>query len=172
METKGERMLGVVWLSVACHGLMLSPLSAQEPKLRATLKGHTKSVFSVVYSPDGKTLASGSYDHTIKLWEVATCKELATLKGHTRAVYSVVYSPDGKTLASGSWKVIKLWNVPRNKEQATLRGHTDIVTSVVYSHDGKVLASGGVLTQRSRSGTWPRARKRRLSMESRRKSTP
>jgi WD40 repeat protein len=66
----------------------------------------------VAFSPDGKTLASGSADHTIKLWEVATGKEQATLKGHTRVVTSVAFSPDGKTLASGSTdKTIKLWDV-------------------------------------------------------------
>ena len=56
----------------------------------------------MAFSPDGKTLASGSMDKTIKLWDVATGKEQATLKGHTGWVSSVAYSPDGKTLASGS----------------------------------------------------------------------
>ena len=74
MKTNGGRMLGVVWLSVAYLGLLLSALSAQEPKLRDTLKGHTSLVLSVAYSPDGKTLASGGGDQTIKLWDVATGK--------------------------------------------------------------------------------------------------
>jgi WD40 repeat protein len=105
-------MHGLVWLDVACLGLLLSPLSAQEPKLRDTLKGHTDLVRSVAYSPDGMTLASGSQDKTIKLWDVKAGKQQATLKGHTDWVYSVAYSPDGKTLASGSWdKTIKLWDV-------------------------------------------------------------
>src|ERR1700676_1143729 len=94
----------VVCLGVACLGLLpLSPLSAQEPKLRDTLKGHTDIVSSVAFSPDGKTLASGSRDNTIKLWDVQQGKERATLSGHTNKVSSVAYSPDGKTMASGSW---------------------------------------------------------------------
>jgi WD40 repeat protein len=117
MKTKIRRMLSVVWLCIACLGLLLSPLLAQEPKLRATLKGHTAGVWSVAYSPDGKTLASGSGDSTIKLWDRAGGKEKATLKGHKGSVRSVAFSPDGKTLASGSDDfTIKLWDVQTGKE--------------------------------------------------------
>ncbi|MEH1885909.1 WD40 repeat domain-containing protein, partial [Nostoc sp.] len=78
-----------------------------------TLKGHDSSVFSVSFSADGKTLASGSYDKTIKLWNLETGKEIRTLKGHDSSVFSVSFSADGKTLASGSGdKTIKLWNLP------------------------------------------------------------
>jgi WD40 repeat protein len=80
MQPKVGRMLGLLWLGVACLGLV-PPLSAQQPKPRATLKGHKQQVFSVSYSPDGKTLASGSEDKTIKLWDAKTGKERATLKG-------------------------------------------------------------------------------------------
>jgi WD40 repeat protein len=73
-------------------------------------------VNSVAYSPDGKMLASGSRDQTIKLWDVARAKEQATLKGHTEMVNSVAYSPDGKMLASGSRdQTIKLWDVATGK---------------------------------------------------------
>ena len=58
-------------------------------------------VFSVAFSPDGQTLASGSRDYTVRLWRAADGTLLRTLKGHTEDVYSVAFSPDGKTLASG-----------------------------------------------------------------------
>ncbi|HYW19729.1 MAG TPA: hypothetical protein VE956_10530 [Nodularia sp. (in: cyanobacteria)] len=78
---------------------------------RNRLAGHESSVSSVSISPDGKTLASGSVDNTIKLWNLETGTEIRTLKGHESLVYSVSISPDGKTLASGSKdKTIKLWN--------------------------------------------------------------
>src|SRR5437016_1951960 len=141
MKTKVGRMLEVVCLAVACLWLPLSPLSAQEPKLRDTLKGHTGLVYSVAFSPDGKTLASGSFDCMIKLWDVATGMEQATLKGHTNQVHSVAFSPDGKTLASGGGDPpkpgeIKLWDVTTGKEQAPLKGDPLTVNSVAFRPDG------------------------------------
>ena len=69
-------------------------------------------VFSVAFSPDGTTLASGSLDHTVKLWNVATGNNIATLQGHTDWVRSVAFSPDGTTLASASFdNTVKLWDI-------------------------------------------------------------
>ena len=83
---------------------------AQEPKLRSTLKGHTEVAYAVAFSPDGKTLASGSLDNTIKLWDVTTGRNTATLNGHSGGVTSIAFSPDGNTLASGSMDTtMKLW---------------------------------------------------------------
>jgi WD40 repeat protein len=115
-------------------------------RLSKTLEGHTGFVSSVVYSPDGKTLASGSLDHTIKIWDTKTGKCINTLKGHKDWVLSVVYSPDGLTLASGSHdNTIKIWDIKTGKCINTLagffKGHTDSVYSVAYSPDGLTLAS-------------------------------
>jgi TonB family protein len=111
--------------------------------LLQTLSGHSYSVISVAYSPDGQTLASGSSDKTIELWNVKTGNLLQTLFGHSNWVNSVAYSPDGQTLASGSRdKTIKLWNVKTGNRLQTLPGHSDSVRSVVYSLDGQTLASG------------------------------
>jgi serine/threonine protein kinase len=108
-----------------------------------TLTGHSDSVQSVVYSPDGRYLASGSGDKTIKIWEVATGKQLRTLTGHSDTVSSLVYSPDGRYLASGSNdKTIKILEVATGKQLRTLTGHYGEVYSVVYSPDGRYLASG------------------------------
>jgi WD40 repeat protein len=122
--------------------LLISDLSSLR-FLDKTLTGHSSTVGSVVYSPDGRYLASGSSDDTIKIWEVATGRELRTLTGHYWGVYSVVYSPDGRYLASGNGdKTIKIWEVATGKELRTLTGHSSFVESVVYSPDGRYLASG------------------------------
>jgi WD40 repeat protein len=104
-------------------------------------------VLSVSFSPDGKTLASGSFDNSIKLWDITTGKEIRTLQGHSNFVDSVSFSPDGKTLASGSYdNTIKLWDITTGKEIRTLQGHSYSVNSVSFSPDGKTLASGSVDT--------------------------
>jgi serine/threonine protein kinase len=112
-------------------------------KLLQTLTGHSNFVYSVAYSPDGQTLASGSGDKTIKLWNVKTGNLLQTLTDHSQPVNSVAYSPDGQTLASGSVdKTIKLWNVNTGNLLQTLTYHSQRVNSVAYSPDGQTLASG------------------------------
>jgi hypothetical protein len=89
------------------------------------------------------TLASGSSDRTIKLWNANTGECLRTLKPHNGSVVSVAFSPDGTTLASGSDdKAIKLWNANTGECLRTLEGHNSYVVSVVFSPDGTTLASG------------------------------
>ena len=79
-------------------------------KCLKTLKGHSYSVLSVAYSPDGTKIISGSDDATIKIWEANTGQCLKTLKGHIEPVWSVAYSPDGTKIISGSYdKTIKIW---------------------------------------------------------------
>ena len=112
-----------------------------------TLTGHTDNVLSVAFSPDGKILASGSEDGTIKLWDVAMGEEIHTLVGHTLYVTSVAFDPDGTIIASGSFdKTIKLWDVATGEEIRTLTGHSKYVVSVAFSPDGKVLASASSST--------------------------
>ncbi|MHC5673305.1 protein kinase domain-containing protein [Nostoc sp.] len=111
-----------------------------------TLTGHSgtlSSVNALAISPDSNTLASGSDDKIVQLWDLKTQKVLASLLGHSQAVKSVTFSPDGQILATASDdKTIKLWQVETLEEICTLLGHSHAVKSVVFSPDGQILASG------------------------------
>ncbi|KAF9344479.1 hypothetical protein BGX26_004321, partial [Mortierella sp. AD094] len=105
--------------------------------------GHGRWVRGVVYSPKGDRIASGSYDSTVRLWDVDTGECVHTLQGHGDLVCSVVYSPKGDRIASGSNdKTLRLWDVDTGKCVHTLRGHGDLVRSVVYSPKGDQIVSG------------------------------
>ncbi|BAY62783.1 serine/threonine protein kinase with WD-40 repeats [Calothrix brevissima NIES-22] len=124
-------------------GVDIFPPKVATAELISTLQGHFDWVLSVAISPDGKTLASGSRDKTIKFWNLATGKEIDTLEGHSHYVNSLAFSPNGKILASSSHdKTIKLWDVGVAREIYTLQGHSRYVNSVTFSPDGKILASG------------------------------
>ena len=100
---------------------------ADNPEIFLQL-GHYLPVSNVAFAPDGKTLASGSSDNSIKLWDPATGTLRATLLGHTRPVSSVAFAPDGRTLASGSNdNSVKLWDPATGMLRATLPCHTRAV---------------------------------------------
>jgi WD40 repeat protein len=88
-------------------------------------------------------LASGSYDQTVKLWDVQSGQCLNTFQGDTRLVCSVAFSPDGKMLASsGNAHTVSIWDVQSGQCLNTLQGHTALVWSVAFSPDGQTIASG------------------------------
>ncbi|MEV6735275.1 trypsin-like peptidase domain-containing protein [Streptomyces sp. NPDC051364] len=135
-------------LAVQAYRTSPTPESAQGLQnaaslpLHKRLSGHTASVPAVAFSPNGKTLATGSADKTVRLWNVTTGKTRKTLTGHTEWVEDVAFSPDRKTLATASDdNTARLWNVTTGKTRKTLTGHTDALLSVAFSTDGKTLAT-------------------------------
>jgi WD40 repeat protein len=120
------------------------------PVLQAVLSGHTQGVDTLAWSPDSRHLASGSFDHTVIIWDVSDPHQpvrQATLSGHTDAVFSVGWSPTGTHLASGSQdRTVIIWDVsnPAHPLQAAapLTGHTNSVSAVAWSPDGNHISSG------------------------------
>lgn len=124
--------------------LTLAPNAAAQKLELVVRTGHSALVTSVAYSPDGKMLASGSVDRTIKLWDVASGQEILTLCGHKSNVISVAFNHDGKRLASASYdNMIRLWDVERGVTLWTVEGYRYGVKSVAFSPDGATLASTG-----------------------------
>jgi WD40 repeat protein len=110
--------------------------------LRA-FQGHTGTVYSVHFSPDGHILASRSMERTVGVWPVSDGALLHTLQGHTGLVNSVAFSSEGKVLVSASNdRTVRLWRVRDGVLLNTLEGNTDNVNSVAFSPDGKTVASG------------------------------
>jgi WD40 repeat protein/serine/threonine protein kinase len=108
-----------------------------------TLQGHTNGVTSVAVSPDGRHIVSGSYDKTLRVWDLGTGRCLNTLQGHTESVDSVAVSPDGRQIVSGSNdKTLRVWALETGSCLNTLQGHTHVVSSVAVSPDGRHIVSG------------------------------
>ena len=115
------RMLAVVFAVLVISN---TAMTSEKPEIFVQL-GHSRLVTSVAFSPDGRYALSGSWDETIRLWEVSTGREVRTLKGHSGWVTSVAFSPDGRYALSGSWdETIRLWEVSTGREVRTLKGHS------------------------------------------------
>lgn len=121
----------------------------QAHTLNVRLTAHGGAVTSVAFSPDGRTLATGSADRTLRLWDIASHAAIATLP-HPATVRSVAFGPDGGMLASGSDDgTVRLWvqtgdgHARWSSTPTALASHTDVVRALAFSPDGRLLASGG-----------------------------
>lgn len=110
----------------------------------AVFAGHDLAVNAVAVSPDGKTVASGSEDRAVKLWDARLPRQMRSFAGHKGAVHHLTFSPDGKSLAtSGQDQTARIWEVATGKEIANLTGHGTPVGFATFSPSGKVLATTG-----------------------------
>ncbi|EZG56790.1 putative WD repeat protein [Gregarina niphandrodes] len=107
-------------------------------RLSGSLRGHTGTILCLAFSPDGKSMATGSGDCQVRLWDLSTVTPICVLKGHTRPVVSLAWSPDCKWLASGSEdKSVRVWQADKcftssQPEPKVLRLHTDTVTALDF----------------------------------------
>ncbi|HTK76608.1 MAG TPA: serine/threonine-protein kinase, partial [Gemmataceae bacterium] len=122
----------------------LQSLTRIQPRLRLTYSGHDRDVHMAVFSPDGKTVASGGWDGTIQLWDTGTGSPRRTLRGHDSDVNCVHFSPDGRWLASASDDgTVRIWDLHSHGVSDVLHGHKGEVGTAVFAPDGRTLVSGG-----------------------------
>ncbi len=134
--------LGEGNISVLVQSALLENSQAN-PQLEQFLNGNTGPVVSAIFSPDGKTLASGTYDKDIILWDVKARQPIDKLIGHTSIIRSIAFNSDGSIMASGSQdNTIILWDMKTHQLLKKLSGHSNFVLSVAFSPDDKTLASG------------------------------
>jgi len=130
--------------------------SVEHPRLRHPLQvcgmprillGHTVGVIAVAVLPDGH-LVSGSFDNTLRVWDVATGRTLAILQGHTNSVNALAVSPDGRVISGSSDRTLRVWDVATGRTLAILQGHTSSVNAVAVLPDSHLVSGSNDKTLR------------------------
>jgi eukaryotic-like serine/threonine-protein kinase len=133
----------MLWISIACANCFPSRLSAQDSRVIARLRGHNHWIFSVAFRPDGKRIASSSADRTVKVWDVASRKDVLTMDPHLGTVNGVAYSPDGRSIAAAyADKAMRVCDATNGEPTFTTYVPRYAVSSVAFSPDGKRIATG------------------------------
>lgn len=137
-----QRMTLLISVLMGFALLPAAPLRAEEPDVSVQL-GHNSGVCTVALSPDRQMVLSGSWDNTLKLWDMATGREIRTFRGHSSWISAAAFSPDGHAILSGSGDgTLKLWDIATGRETFTCRGHSYGVTCAAFSPDGQTILSG------------------------------
>ncbi len=135
---KPGRILITILVAALTAGLAL----AQQATVVGTLTGHTDPVYSIAWSPDGKTIATAGFDNTIRLWDAGTRKEIKKFDGHSKLVLTVAFSPDGKELLSGSLdNTAKIWDLPTSGPTKTFGGLSAAPLALAVKPDQKQFAA-------------------------------
>ncbi len=126
------------------HSLLFQARARSRVRWTGTLRGHGNVVHRVTVSPDGRTLASGSHDRTIRLWDARTSAPLGVLSGHADQIRALSFSPDGRALASASYDgTVRLWDVTSRAALAVIHQGEAQMEAVDFSPDGRTLAFAG-----------------------------
>jgi WD40 repeat protein len=139
------------WLASSSFDRTVKIWDGQTHQLLQTLLGHENTVWTIAFSPipptpltkggKGGILASGSYDRTVKLWDLQTGSCLQTFAGHSAPIMSLAFSEDGRYLVSGSFdRTLRVWDLQDRNCLRTLYGHTGLISALVFEH--QTLISG------------------------------
>ena len=140
----------ILAFSLLLTSFAFAAVRAQEPAVQTkrfkpelvVQTGHSGKISSMAYSPNGKLIASGGWDQTVRLWEVETGNEVRVFSGLKTNVGALAFSPDGKVLAAEAYFSLKLWDVATGQELTPPIAQNWNVSSVVFSRDGQMVAAG------------------------------
>jgi WD40 repeat protein/uncharacterized caspase-like protein len=129
-------------ITLCCFAvLLIDHLFCQDPVLVLPV-GHTSSVSTAAYSPDGKYIVTASWDNTAKIWESSDGKLLSELKGHTASLTSALFSPNAKYIVTTSKdSTARIWETSNGNFLHELKGHSDWISAACFSLDGKYIAT-------------------------------